>query len=269
VFDGGDLPAKKDEALKRKLRRDKALVRAHAHAAAGRWSQARKLYKRSIDMTPQISFQFIKVSLFLFAVASCKTAEVLPQYLRARKIPYVVAPYEADAQLAYLEKKGLIVAVLSPDSDLLVFGCQTLLFDFNYTTRTVACISRRQGTSESDSTALASDGDPITLHGLSDAQFRAMSIFRGCDYISPLHGINGLAVARRLIMELESAEEVVYTRFLIGGRSMPTVGYWERFQLAEKCYLHQRVYCPLSKKLVHLTEVGSEWNDEYDEYVGR
>lgn len=39
----------------------------------------------------------------------------------------MVAPYEADAQLAYMSglepENGGIVAVISEDSDLLVYGC--------------------------------------------------------------------------------------------------------------------------------------------------
>ena len=35
-----------------------------------------------------------------------------------------MAPYEADAQLAYLMKSGLAQAIISEDSDLLVYGCQ-------------------------------------------------------------------------------------------------------------------------------------------------
>lgn len=35
-----------------------------------------------------------------------------------------MAPYEADAQLAYLMKAGIVQAIISEDSDLLVYGCQ-------------------------------------------------------------------------------------------------------------------------------------------------
>ena len=35
-----------------------------------------------------------------------------------------MAPYEADAQLAYLTKSGLAHAVITEDSDLLAFGCK-------------------------------------------------------------------------------------------------------------------------------------------------
>lgn len=50
------------------------------------------------------------------------------QALKAEDVSYVVAPYEADAQLAYLEKKGHIDGIITEDSDLLVFGCRKVLF---------------------------------------------------------------------------------------------------------------------------------------------
>lgn len=40
----------------------------------------------------------------------------------------IVAPYEADAQLAYLSKEGIIDTVITEDSDLLVFGSRRVLF---------------------------------------------------------------------------------------------------------------------------------------------
>ena len=43
-------------------------------------------------------------------------------------VEYVVAPFEADAQLAYLESKGLIQGVVTEDSDLLAFGCKEVQY---------------------------------------------------------------------------------------------------------------------------------------------
>ena len=34
-----------------------------------------------------------------------------------------MAPYEADAQLTYLQKEGIVDFVITEDSDMLVFGC--------------------------------------------------------------------------------------------------------------------------------------------------
>lgn len=49
---------------------------------------------------------------------------LLNQAARAKGVDCVVAPYEADAQLAYLNKSGLAQAVITEDSDLLAFGCK-------------------------------------------------------------------------------------------------------------------------------------------------
>jgi exonuclease-1 len=39
-----------------------------------------------------------------------------------------VAPYEADAQLTYLYKSGIVQVVATEDSDLLAFGVRKVLF---------------------------------------------------------------------------------------------------------------------------------------------
>ena len=41
---------------------------------------------------------------------------------------YLVAPYEADAQLAYLSVKGVVDVVLSEDSDTIPYGCRRVRF---------------------------------------------------------------------------------------------------------------------------------------------
>lgn len=46
----------------------------------------------------------------------------------------IVAPYEADAQLAYLTKAGLAQAVITEDSDLLAFGCKKVCLPQPHTT---------------------------------------------------------------------------------------------------------------------------------------
>lgn len=53
---------------------------------------------------------------------------MLNQKLKEKSVLFVVAPYEADAQLAFLMQHGLADAVLSEDSDCLPFGCHTVLF---------------------------------------------------------------------------------------------------------------------------------------------
>ena len=41
-----------------------------------------------------------------------------------KDIQYIVAPFEADTELAYLSTSGHVDAVLTEDSDLLAYGCK-------------------------------------------------------------------------------------------------------------------------------------------------
>ena len=44
--------------------------------------------------------------------------------MHALGVDVCVAPYEADAQLAYLNKINLAQVIITEDSDLVLFGCQ-------------------------------------------------------------------------------------------------------------------------------------------------
>jgi exonuclease 1 len=54
--------------------------------------------------------------------------EVSLQALKQAQVPYVVAPYEADAQMAYMARSGIVDLVITEDSDLLAYGCPEVVF---------------------------------------------------------------------------------------------------------------------------------------------
>lgn len=244
VFDGGPLPAKRSTERDRKQRREENLARAKALTAEGKHSQAREFYAKCVDVTPQMAFQFIKA-------------------LRAEGIQYIVAPYEADAQMAYLERIGLVDGIITEDSDLLVFGCRNVLFKFDFASSTVAYISR------TDFGSVTATEGGISLAGWTDTQFRAMAILSGCDYLPSIPGV-GLKTAWSLLRKHRSVAQVVRALRLEGKKPVPK-GYIEAFGLAEKVFLHQRVYCPLEEKFVNLTDIPVEegYDAEVEAYVGR
>ena len=41
-------------------------------------------------------------------------------------LPYIIAPTEAEAQCAYLERQGLVDAVITDDNDVFLFGAETV-----------------------------------------------------------------------------------------------------------------------------------------------
>lgn len=88
-----------------------------------------------------------------------------PQALRAEGVDYVVAPYEADAQLCFLEREGFVDGIITEDSDLLVFGCKTVIFKLE---KDGSCISIERS-------RLATVRD-LPMHGWTDVQFRRMAV---------------------------------------------------------------------------------------------
>jgi exonuclease-1 len=54
--------------------------------------------------------------------------------LKIRGIKFIIAPYEADAQLAYLSRHGIVDIIITEDSDLLAFGAKKILYKLDFTT---------------------------------------------------------------------------------------------------------------------------------------
>lgn len=183
---------------------------------------------------------------------------MIAQALRAENVPYVVAPYEADAQLAYLERIGLVDGIITEDSDLLVYGCQKVYFKLDAVTASMTCISRSDFAANTD----------LSLAGWSDKEFRGMAILSGCDYLPSIPGI-GLKTAWSLLRKYKTVEHVIRAVKLEGKKSVPQ-GYLQAFRLAENVFLHQRVYDPVSEMLVHLTDVpeGVELDEATLAYMG-
>ncbi|KAF8609738.1 PIN domain-like protein [Ceratobasidium sp. AG-I] len=238
VFDGGPLPAKRGTEKDREEKRAKSLARAQAFEAQGQHSEAYECYKKCVDITPQMAFQVIKA-------------------LRAEGVSYVVAPYEADAQLAYLERHGIVDGIITEDSDLVVFGCKNILFKLG---PDGACVQVRH-----DDLAAVKD---LSLFGWGDNELRWMAMLSGCDYIDSMPGL-GLKTAHKLLRKWKTVEKVLQAIRMEGSPKIPQ-GYLENFRVAELAFLHQRVYDPVSQQLTHLgpPPEDEEWDESKDAFVG-
>ena len=49
------------------------------------------------------------------------------QALHSLGVDVLVAPYEADAQLAFLSRSNIAQIIITEDSDLILFGCEQVL----------------------------------------------------------------------------------------------------------------------------------------------
>jgi exonuclease-1 len=65
VFDGGPLPAKRGTESKRLRSREENKEKGMALAHQGKHSAARECFVKAVDVTPEMAYQLIKVSLVL------------------------------------------------------------------------------------------------------------------------------------------------------------------------------------------------------------
>lgn len=194
--------------------------------AAGDRNGAYKMFQKAIDITPDI-------------------ARTLKLELTRRKIEFINAPYEADAQLAYLSHTGYIVSVITEDSDLLVFGCSRVFY-------------KMDGQGHGCEIRLKNLGavTELNFHNWSHDMFQQMCIFAGCDYLESLNNI-GIKKAHAYMAQFKSWSTAIRRIRLEGKTSVPS-SYEREFELALLTFKHQRVYDPMTKRLVHLTPIVDE-----------
>ncbi|UZJ57264.1 hypothetical protein CBS101457_006584 [Exobasidium rhododendri] len=209
VFDGGPLPAKAKTEDERAKRRSENLRQAKLHLSQGRAQQARDYFVKCVDVTPAMAYQFIKA-------------------LRLAGVDYIVAPYEADAQLAYLERRGTIDGIITEDSDLIVFGCKTVLYKLNDQGRCIELLHQNRNRCKS-----------LQFGTFSDSLFRQMAILSGCDYLDSIPGM-GLKTAHRLLKQCGSVARALSAARMEGMRVPST--YQADFERAEKTFVYQRVF---------------------------
>jgi len=236
VFDGDYLPSKSATEDSRAKRREESKRLGLELHKLGKTSQAHLELQKAVDVTPQMARQLI-------------------EELKRLDIQYLVAPYEADAQLAYLERKGIIDGIISEDSDLLVFGAQSLLTKLDQYGDCVE-INRK------DFTACRE----ISLVGWTDEEFRRMAILSGCDYLASINKL-GLKTAYRLVRKHKTIEKILRMLQFEGQYRVPT-GYLEAFRQAELTFLHQRVFCPLTNSLVMNTDVDGNVKEADMPFIG-
>ena len=235
VFDGNRLPSKSQTEAARQERRTEAKKEGMELLKAGKQALAHKTLQKAIDVTPQMTHALI-------------------QELKKINVPYIVAPYEADAQLAYLEKKGIINGVLSEDSDLLVFGVQRLLTKLDQYGNCIE-VNRNEFSACRD----------ISLIGWTDADFRTMAILSGCDYLGSLPNM-GLKTAYRFVRRYKAIDKILKMLQLDG--TLVPQDYAARFEQAQRSFFHHRVFCPITKQLVLLNDLPDSLTEEEMPYLG-
>ena len=168
VFDGVSSPAKAPTSSKRRERKQAAKARGMELIRQGNDAAARKVLMGAFEVTPEMSVDLIVE-------------------LKRRNIEFVVAPYEADAQLAYMASTGRIDGIITEDSDLFAYGCERpILFKLcpagTVQELTLARLLR----------------DPGDFEGWTVDELRSLCVLSGCDFLPSIKGM-GFKTALKVI----------------------------------------------------------------------
>uniref|UniRef100_L7N119 Exonuclease 1 n=1 Tax=Myotis lucifugus TaxID=59463 RepID=L7N119_MYOLU len=240
VFDGCTLPSKKEVEKSRRERRQANLLKGKQLLREGKVSEARECFTRCVNITHAMAHNVIKAA-------------------RAQGVDCLVAPYEADAQLAYLNKSGIVQAIVTEDSDLLAFGCKKVILKMDQFGNGLEIDQARLG-------MCRQLGDVFT-----EEKFRYMCILSGCDYLSSLRGI-GLAKACK-VLRLANNPDIVKVIKKLGHYLKMNItvpeDYIKGFIRANNTFLYQLVFDPIRRKLVPLNDYGDDIDPAALSYAGR
>lgn len=158
--------------------------------------------------------------------------------------------------MAFLEREDIVQGIISEDSDLLVFGCKRVLYKLDHVTATFTSISA------------ADLGGVSCIRGWSAAQFRAMAVLAGGDYLPSVQGV-GIKTANTLVRKHRGLDGAVRALKMDAKYNVPR-GYLEQARRAERVYVHQRVFDPTLRRVVHLSPIpdGIEWTEADEALVG-
>ncbi|CAI2387272.1 unnamed protein product [Moneuplotes crassus] len=234
VFDGGKLLAKKKTEEERQETRNQKLQEAIRYEKTTGLCCSKK-YDQAVDVTPRLARLWISS-------------------LRSRKIEYYVAPYEADAQLAYLYIRGIVSAVNTEDSDLLCFGVKRAFYKLDKNGR-------------ADEYDMTNYTKIKAFADFTDDMFKTACILSGCDYLPSIKGV-GLKKAIKYVKKYETFDKI-YPQLLEDFTSEVPDNYKDEFKKAYLTFHFQLVYCPEQKKIVNLNQVEGhpleKWYREFED----
>ena len=152
---------------------------------------------------------------------------------------FVVAPFEADAQMAHMALSGAVSAVITEDSDLIAYGVPRVLLKMD-----------KNGAGFEVAAAELPRCREMALGGLSGEQFTQLCVLAGCDFAPSVAGV-GPRKAAQLLRRFRTAAAVVrHMRF--EGAPVPR-DYERTLQDAIWTFAHQFVFDSELRRCVHRT----------------
>jgi len=228
IFDGDKLPMKINEEDKREIKRKEYEKEAENLLKMNNIYGA--IFKKieAFDVTPEFAYEFMKI-------------------LKNYNVEYYVAPYEADAQLAYLSYIDYIDFIITEDSDLVAYGCKCVLFKLGNLKDEPIDVG------EEILWENVKNCKEIRFKNFSKDKFLSFCILCGCDYLK-IKGV-GPNLSNEALNKFDDYNKFlgyVFNKNCIQGSIIETINQYERTFLT---FRYQVVYCPREKKMKYFHDI--------------
>ena len=239
IFDGDKLPMKNSEEDKREIKRKEYLKESEILLKMNNIYGAINKKIESFDVTPEFAYYFMKI-------------------LKNYSIEYYVAPYEADAQLAYLSYINYVDFIITEDSDLVAYGSK--------------CVLYKLGTLKDESPDVGEeilyenvkDCKEIKFKNFSEDKFLNFCILVGCDYLKiPRVGPKLSVEALNKCDEYNKFLGYIFNKNCTQGSIIETIKRYEKTFLT---FRYQVVYCPKEKKFKYFHDINEKCYPFLDKY---
>lgn len=216
VFDGDYLSSKEKTINERTALKKRYMAEVEFYLKHNDEQKARELMKRCVSISKEMLANILKV-------------------LRQNNIEYIVSPYEADAQLYFLQKIKYIDHIITEDSDLIPYGANSVLYKFTGT-----------HVEEYNSSRLPKCKDSFFSDNILD-----ISILSGCDYLDSIRGVGLITAYCKL---KETGDVMKFINFMAASKKDVPENYFEEFVKAKLTFLHHIVYNPYTGQRQYLNE---------------
>ncbi|OIR56838.1 MAG: exonuclease 1-like protein [Amphiamblys sp. WSBS2006] len=182
------------------------------------------------------------------------TAELIRELARilseARRIRCIIAPFEADPQLVYLERINAIDCVVTRDVDFIVWGCKEILFDLD-----------DQGNGMKFCSLQSLDYEKLDLKDMIHEEFVRMCILAGCDYLKRIPKIR--KTTPYSLFKKNKIFKNVKMAITSNTESQIPKNYWDDFRKAELVFKHYLVYDTITPgRRINMTPIDERVADE-------
>jgi exonuclease-1 len=242
VFDGRQLKEKQKLLNTRKEQRETNIEKANYLLNVGNEDESKKYMKRALKIKSRMLNTLIDI-------------------LKKLSVKVIVAPYEADTQIAYLVRKNYADFAISEDSDLLALGVQNIVMKLSPEGNCMNINFKKFKEAPMDNFT-----DPIVkeIKNMSYVNFLELCVMSGCDYLPSIKGF-GIKTGLSLFNQHKKMEAVFHEmKFTEKFKNKIPENYLENAKKAVCMLFYQTVFDPKENKLVSMNIPTAEKDDDLE-----